>query len=140
MTNQAQIPHLTVYAQHTPSPRGGARSNWDQFKRTVTSLSTFRGISHWRLHFPLFCNRRTRVCHYNGSAFTHLYIKGTPRNPKVESLSLLNPHFWPLLTWASKCLQVHTLRPSRLKLTHFHHQQPPRWRVLTVTFWSGMIS
>ena len=27
---------------------------------------------------------------------------------KVESLSLLNPHYEPLLTWASECLQVHT--------------------------------
>jgi hypothetical protein len=38
ITNQAQMAHLTVYSQHTPSPWGGARSNRDQFKRIVTSL------------------------------------------------------------------------------------------------------
>jgi hypothetical protein len=38
ITNQAQMLHLAIYSQHTPSPRGGSRSNWDLFKRTVTSL------------------------------------------------------------------------------------------------------
>jgi len=38
ITNQAQIPHLAVYSQHTPSLRGGGRSNTDKFKQTVTSL------------------------------------------------------------------------------------------------------
>ena len=30
--------HLAIYSQHTPSLRGGAQSNWDLFKRTVTFL------------------------------------------------------------------------------------------------------
>ena len=50
-------------------------------------------ISHRRLHFPWLRNRRTHLCHYNGSTFTHLYIKGTPRSPQGRISLISKPPF-----------------------------------------------
>jgi len=38
ITSQTLMLHLANYSQWTPSPQGGAWSNRDLFKRTVTSL------------------------------------------------------------------------------------------------------
>jgi len=127
ITNQAQMRHLTVYSQHTPSLRGGCT---EQLRPVQTdcnvSLPTFPQIFLWRLNFPRFHNHRTHVCHYNGSAFTHLYIKGTPRSPQGRISLTSKP---PFLTSTDLRVRVSAgTNPSAvpvLKLTHFHHQQPP---------------
>ena len=66
--------------------------------------------------------------------------------PKGEALSSHNPHSWPLLTWASECLQVHT--PPPLQFSNWHisttsnhrikeHRQSPFDQVQLVTPYVG---
>jgi hypothetical protein len=81
ITNHAQITYLAVYSQHTPSPRGGCTEQQRPVQTNCNvSLHAFPQISHRRLHFPRFRNRRTHACHYNDSAFTHLYVKEAPHS------------------------------------------------------------
>jgi len=130
---------LKVYSQHTPSPRGGAQSNWDQFKGTVMSLYTFPRISHWRLHFPRF--RKLRI-------HPPLYKGNFSQSPRWNLSHFLTFHFWPLLTWASECLQVHAppfqCSNWRISTTNNHrikeYRQSPSDQVRSVILMINKIS
>jgi len=131
--------HLANYSQHTPSPRAGCS---EQLRPVQTnsnvSLPTFPRISHQRLHFYLFHNRRSHVCLTTALCSPTSINRRLLAASKVESLTLSNLH--SELYWhkrQSVCrytppIRSNTHQKYKLPLSTTAFNQAP-----TTTLWSG---
>ena len=134
--------HLVVYSQHTHSTQAGCT---EQLRLVQTncnvSLPMFPRISPRLLHFPRFRNHRAHVCHYNGSAFTHLYTKGTPHSPQGWISLTSKP---PFMTSTDLSVGVSAVRhPPPFQYSNRRISTTSNHRIKeapALTFWSVTIS